>query len=68
MNVCFKTCSDALDEKFVLEASQRGLVNLKGHKVLKGLRASIYNAMPIEGVKALIKFMEEFKEENECTK
>lgn len=68
MNVCFKTCSDALDEKFVLEASKRGLVNLKGHKVLKGLRASIYNAMPIEGVKALIKFMEEFKEENECTK
>lgn len=68
MNVCFRTGSDELDDKFVSEASKRGLVNLKGHKVLKGLRASIYNAMPIEGVKALIEFMKEFKEENECIK
>lgn len=68
MNVCFFTGSDELDTKFVKEASEKGLVNLKGHKILKGLRASIYNAMPIEGVKALIKFMKEFEEENRCLK
>lgn len=65
MNVCFKTPREDLDDLFVLEAKEQGLVNLKGHKILKGLRASIYNAMSVDGVKALIKFMKEFKDKYE---
>ena len=65
MNVCFSTPSSELDAKFVNEAMKNGLVNLKGHKVLGGLRASIYNAMPLDGVKSLIEFMEKFKGEND---
>lgn len=68
MNVCFSTGDANLDLRFVQEASQKGLVNLKGHKVLGGLRASIYNAMPIEGVKALIEFMKIFARDNKCIK
>ena len=64
MNVSFRTPDPALDKKFAAEAAARGLVNLKGHKVLGGLRASLYNAMPMEGVDALIDFMQEFEKEN----
>lgn len=64
MNVVFTTGSDTLDEKFVKEAQNANLYNLKGHKVLKGLRASIYNAMNIEGVRALVDFMKKFEGEN----
>ena len=64
MNVVFYTPNEELDLKFVKEASENGLLNLKGHKVLGGLRASIYNAMSKEGVEALIKFMKKFEEEN----
>ena len=64
MNVPFVTGNKELDEKFVLEAKKEGLVNLKGHRSVGGMRASIYNAMPIEGVKKLIKFMKKFEEEN----
>ena len=64
MNVVFTTGNEELDKKFVLEAAQKGLVNLKGHKVLGGLRASIYNSMPLEGVYALVEFMKCFKEKN----
>ena len=53
-----------LDEKFVSEAASEGLVNLKGHKVIGGLRASIYNAMPYEGVVALVDFMKKFERDN----
>lgn len=64
MNVTFTTGNDDLNTKFVSEATACGLLALKGHKVLGGMRASIYNAMPIEGVKALIKFMQKFEQEN----
>jgi len=61
MNVVFKTPAAELDAEFVRLASAKGLLNLKGHKVAGGLRASLYNAMPMEGVKALIDFMKEFE-------
>ena len=64
MNVTFVTGSEELDAKFVKEASKNGLVSLKGHRVLGGMRASIYNAMPLEGVKALVEFMKKFEMEN----
>ncbi|QLB21434.1 phosphoserine transaminase [Vespertiliibacter pulmonis] len=64
MNVTFTTDNDELNAKFVAEATACGLLALKGHKVLGGMRASIYNAMPIEGVKALIEFMQKFEQEN----
>ena len=64
MNVPFVTGSEELDAKFVAEATKAGLVSLKGHRVTGGMRASIYNAMPIEGVKALIDFMKKFEMEN----
>ncbi len=64
MNVPFVTPDKALDEKFVAEAADNGLVSLKGHRLVGGMRASIYNAMPVEGVDALIAFMEKFKKAN----
>ena len=64
MNVPFVTGSEELDAKFIKEAGANGLVSLKGHRLAGGMRASIYNAMPIEGVKALIEFMKKFELEN----
>ena len=64
MNVTFVTGNDELDDKFVKEATAAGLVNLKGHRTVGGMRASIYNAMPIEGVEALVAFMKKFEQEN----
>ena len=64
MNVPFVTGNEELDAKFVKESTAAGLVNLKGHRTVGGMRASIYNAMPIEGVKALVDFMEKFEKEN----
>ena len=64
MNVPFITPNEELDAKFVSEATKNGLVSLKGHRLAGGMRASIYNAMPIEGVKALIDFMKKFEMEN----
>ncbi len=64
MNVVFRTPSDELDAKFVAEARANGLTDLKGHRLVGGCRASIYNAMPVEGVEALIKFMKEFEAAN----
>ncbi|MBQ8297246.1 MAG: 3-phosphoserine/phosphohydroxythreonine transaminase [Ruminococcus sp.] len=64
MNVPFVTGNDELDAKFVKEAKAAGLENLKGHRSVGGMRASIYNAMPIEGVEALVAFMKKFEEEN----
>ena len=64
MNVPFVTGSEELDAKFVKEATAAGLVSLKGHRLVGGMRASIYNAMPVEGVKALISFMEKFELQN----
>ncbi len=64
MNVPFITPNEELDAKFISEASKAGLVSLKGHRLAGGMRASIYNAMPVEGVKALIEFMKKFQMEN----
>ena len=64
MNVPFVTGDKELDAKFVAEAAKAGLVNLKGHRTVGGMRASIYNAMPMEGVDALIDFMKKFEAEN----
>ena len=64
MNVPFVTGDKELDAKFVSEAAAEGLVNLKGHRTVGGMRASIYNAMPYEGVKKLVAFMEQFEKEN----
>lgn len=64
MNVPFVTKSAELDAKFVKEASENGIVSIKGHRLVGGMRASIYNAMPVEGVKALIEFMKKFELQN----
>ena len=64
MNVPFVTGNDELDAKFVKEAKAAGFENLKGHRSVGGMRASIYNAMPIEGVEKLVAFMKKFEEEN----
>jgi phosphoserine aminotransferase len=64
MNVPFVTGDEKLDAKFTEEASKRGLKTLKGHRTVGGMRASIYNAMPMEGVKALVDFMKEFEKNN----
>lgn len=64
MNVPFVTGDKELDAKFVKEAKEAGLENLKGHRTVGGMRASIYNAMPIEGVEKLVEFMRKFEEEN----
>jgi len=64
MNVTFVTGDADKDAAFVKEATARGLVNLKGHRIVGGMRASIYNAMPVEGVKALVEFMKEFEMNN----
>ena len=64
MNVTFSTGSKELDDKFVKDAAKNGLVSLAGHKTAGGMRASIYNAMPVEGVKALVEFMKKFESEN----
>ncbi len=64
MNVPFVTGSEELDAKFIKEAKEAGFESLKGHRSVGGMRASIYNAMPIEGVEKLVKFMKKFEEEN----
>ena len=64
MNVPFITGNDELDAKFVAEAKKAGFENLKGHRSVGGMRASIYNAMPIEGVEKLVEFMKKFEAEN----
>ena len=64
MNVPFVTGDKELDAKFVKESQEAGFENLKGHRTVGGMRASIYNAMPIEGVEALVAFMKKFEEEN----
>lgn len=64
MNIPFVTGSEELDAKFVKEAAENGFVNLKGHRTVGGMRASIYNAMPVEGVEKLAAFMEDFEKKN----
>ncbi len=64
MNIPFVTGNDSLDKKFVAEAEAAGFVNLKGHRSVGGMRASIYNAMPVEGVEKLVAFMQAFEKNN----
>jgi phosphoserine aminotransferase len=61
MNVPFTLRDEALDAEFLKQAQQHGLLQLKGHRSVGGMRASIYNAMPMEGVKTLAEFMREFE-------
>ena len=64
MNVTFRLPSEELEKKFVKEATAAGLDGLKGHRSVGGMRASIYNAFPEEGVDALVAFMQEFEKKN----
>ena len=64
MNVPFVTDSEELNKKFIAESQEAGFINLKGHRTVGGMRASIYNAMPYDGVEALVKFMRKFEQEN----
>ena len=65
MTSWFTDCSHNIyEKKFIAEATEAGFVNLKGHRSVGGMRASIYNAMPIEGVEKLVEFMKKFEEEN----
>ena len=64
MNVTFNLPTEELEAKFISEAKENNMINLKGHRVLGGIRASIYNAMTLEGVKHLANFMEKFEKEN----
>ena len=61
MNIPFTLSDNELDSIFLKESEQNGLINLKGHRSVGGMRASIYNAMPLEGVEELIKFMDYFE-------
>ena len=64
MNIPFTLRSDTLDKSFLAEAERQGLTQLKGHRSVGGMRASIYNAMPVEGVRTLVQFMKEFERKN----
>ena len=64
MNVPFVCPTDELNAKFIAEATEAGFVNLKGHRTVGGMRASIYNAMPREGVEKLVDFMKKFEANN----
>ncbi|MDE5618004.1 MAG: 3-phosphoserine/phosphohydroxythreonine aminotransferase, partial [Clostridia bacterium] len=64
MNVPFTTPNADLDALFVKEAAKEGFVSIKGHRLVGGMRASIYNAMPVEGITSLISFMKEFEKKN----
>ncbi len=64
MNVPFVLPNESLDKEFLKQARNAGLINLKGHRSVGGMRASIYNAMPIEGVRKLVDFMKSFEQAN----
>ena len=64
MNIPFVTGDAELDAKFVKEATEAGFINLKGHRSVGGMRASVYNAMPLEGVEKLVEFMKAFEKAN----
>ena len=64
MNVTFRTGNPDLDAEFAKQSAAAGLSNLKGHRSVGGMRASIYNAMPYEGVQALVDFMQKFEQEH----
>ena len=61
MKITFRIADESLEERFAKEATAAGLVGLKGHRAVGGLRASIYNALPVEGVEALVAFLRDFE-------
>ena len=61
MNITFNLADENLNETFLMESKSKNLLNLKGHALVGGMRASIYNAMPLEGVEQLVQFMKEFE-------
>lgn len=65
MNITFRTGDDALDAKFIKASADAGMTNLKGHRLIGGMRASLYNAMPLEGVQHLVAFMQAFAQDNQ---
>lgn len=64
MNVTFRLPSEALEEQFAGEAKRQGLIGLKGHRSVGGIRASLYNAVPLEAAQALVEFMQDFQQKN----
>jgi phosphoserine aminotransferase len=64
MNISFVSTSEEIDAKFIKEAKEAGFINLKGHRSAGGMRASVYNGFPIEGVEKLVEFMTEFEKAN----
>ena len=64
MNVTFRLPAEALEEKFVKDAAAQKLSGLKGHRTVGGIRASLFNAFPLEGVQALVAFMKDFQQKN----
>jgi phosphoserine aminotransferase len=64
MNVCFRLSSEELEKRFIGEAKEAGLLALKGHRSVGGIRASIYNACPVASVEALVGFMDDFESRN----
>ena len=64
MNVTFRIYPEELEAKFIKEAEEHGLIGLKGHRSVGGCRASIYNAMPLQGIEELVRFMDNFEKEN----
>ena len=68
MNATFRTPSEELDREFVAGAAKEGLVNLKGHRITGGIRASLYNSMPMEGAAAMGYYMKRFEAQNRCLK
>ena len=65
MNVTFRTKSDAIDAEFIKQSEKHGIIGIKGHRAIGGMRASLYNAMPIEGVQHLVDFMRAFENRGE---
>ena len=64
VNVVFTLKDESLNDEFIAQAKAHNIIGIKGHKVLGGMRASIYNAMPVDGVKKLVEFMKKFETEN----
>ena len=64
MNIVFHLPDEGLEQRFVAEAAKAGMVNLKGHRSVGGIRASVYNALPVGSVQTLVEFMDEFRSAN----
>ena len=65
MNIVFRLPDEDLENRFVAKAAEAGMVNLKGHRSVGGIRASVYNALPVDSVRALVEFMDGFRSAND---